>query len=96
MQTFRFKPCPEERDSPHWARSSIGPAECWVRGENIADARDRLTRATIQSTRARLGNDGPIQPWMHADMAMCEPDDSQNCGPDEVRTADGRSISIED
>jgi hypothetical protein len=96
MHPYRLEPSKAHLNSPHWKLSTIGAVGCTVLANDPRDARERVTLATIIAARARLGDESPSPPWKDETLTSCERDDSLSCGPDEIRTSDGRSIPIED
>jgi hypothetical protein len=95
MPIFRLDPVEENLDSYHWEASTMSPVTVWVRAENEADARQKLTRATIIATRAVHGRDTPIAPWKDSGHASCALDDKFDPPEGVILTAEGKTLTIE-
>jgi hypothetical protein len=95
INVYRLDPIEANKNSPHWLLSSVGSSACWVAAEDEDTARELVTRATVQACRATLGNDSPLQPWMHRDLAECTLDTAKGVPIGVVVVADGQRIDIE-
>jgi hypothetical protein len=94
MKTFRLDAVEDGRLSIHWDCSSLPPGAVWVSASNEEEAREKVTAATAQARRGRLGDDSPLPPWKQSELVTCTPDDTRSVPEDVVITANGTMLEL--
>jgi hypothetical protein len=72
----------------------LAPVTVWIEADNEADAREKLTSATIIATFMEPGQDLPMSPWKDFGLVTCVPDASRKVRAGTILTADGRTLVI--
>jgi hypothetical protein len=92
--SYRLDPVAEMLGSELWHSSSIAPTTAWVRATDDWDARERMSLATAQARRAKLGDDSPLPPWKDARLVLCVLDGAIDVPEGVVLTIEGQTLEI--